>query len=62
MSTTTAKYPAQNTRAAREASGEHLVSIMEVFARMKGNTDIYQREALIELSNLFLDTDTLSIL
>ena len=32
--------------------------MMEVFAWMKGKTDTYQREALIELENLVLDTGT----
>ena len=58
----TANGPAQNTRAARVSSGEHLMRMMEVVARMKYKTDTYQIRALIELANSMLDTDTIIIL
>ena len=51
MSTTTANGYAQSTLSARVESSEHLVRIMEVVSRMKGKTDTYQIEALIDLEN-----------
>ena len=50
MRTTTGNGPAKNTRAARAASGEHLMMMMELVARMKDKTYMYQRESLIELA------------
>ena len=34
------------------------MKMMEVVALIKGKTETYQSEALIELTNLVLDTDT----
>ena len=47
LRSTTSKGAAQNARAARAASCEHLMRMMEVVAQMKGKTYKYQREALI---------------
>ena len=58
MRTTIAKIYIQSRRAESSASSEHFMSMMEVVAWMKGKTDTYQREALIELENLVLDTGT----